>query len=196
MSKYYDSDAATAGEKAAWQAANIARNMNSNKLLTYSTKLMKATNETFKQLMARGQARQMAMLDAMKNGADITPQLMKEYEAKFQAQIIDADGNIVDASDLITSASGTVLSKKLLASSGYNINEDGEIVDANGNKLSENDISSIAAKQSITGKKTTASGIYQVVVGGSKDGISTTSNVTIPQERTSETTTYVGGQSD
>ena len=98
MGKYYDSDAASAGEKAAWQAANIARNMNSNKLLTYSTKLMQATDETFKQLMARGQARQMAMLDAMKNGTDITPQLMKEYEAKFQAQIIDADGTIRDPS--------------------------------------------------------------------------------------------------
>ena len=96
MGKYYDSDAATAGEKAAWQAANIARNMNSNKLLTYSTKLMQATDETFKQLMARGQARQMAMMDAMQNGTEITPKLMKEYETKFQAQIIDADGTIRD----------------------------------------------------------------------------------------------------
>jgi pilus assembly protein CpaB len=109
-------------------------------------------------------------------------------------EIIDADGNIVEASDLITSASGKVLSKKLLASSGYNINEEGEIVDASGNKLSENDISSMAEKQSIKGQKTTASGIYQVVVGGSKDGVSTTSNVTIPQDRPSETTIYVGGQ--
>ena len=96
MGKFYESDAATAGEKYAWQAANIARNMNSNKLLTYSTKLMQATDETFKQLMARGQARQMAMMDAMRNGTEITPQLMKEYEAKFQAQIIDADGTIRD----------------------------------------------------------------------------------------------------
>ena len=94
MAKFYESDKATKGQKGAWRAANVAKNINNNNLFTYSTKLMQATDDTFRVLMARGQARQMAMMEAMKNGTDITPKLMKEYEAKFQNQIIDSDGTI------------------------------------------------------------------------------------------------------
>jgi len=99
MAKFYESDKASQAQKAAWRAANMAKNINNNNLFTYSTKLMQATDDTFRVLMARGQARQMAMMEAMKNGTEITPKLMKEYEAKFQNQIIDSEGNIITTSD-------------------------------------------------------------------------------------------------
>ena len=96
MAKYYDGPNAKPHEKAAWRAANIARNMNGNKILTYSTKLMQATDETFKQLMGRGMAREKALRAALENGEEITPQLMKNYETRFQAEMLDADGFVRD----------------------------------------------------------------------------------------------------
>ena len=97
-----DSGRATAGEKAAFRVANIARQANNSNLLTYSTKLMAATDDAFAFVLGRAKMREKAMrrvLDMQGNGIElpkITKDLMKAYEDDFYAQVFDANGNLVD----------------------------------------------------------------------------------------------------
>ena len=97
-----DSGRATDGEKAAFRIANMARQMNSNNLLTYSTKLMAATDDSFGFILGRMKMREKAMrrvLDLQGNGIQtpqINRQLMKAYQDDFYGQIYDAAGNITD----------------------------------------------------------------------------------------------------
>ena len=103
--KWANSSRATDGDRAAFNVANMARSLNDNSFLTYSTKVMAATDDSFRYLMARSRARERAMrqaLDAHKIGdiTEITPQLLSDYEDNFLKQIIDADGNINPGSDL------------------------------------------------------------------------------------------------
>ena len=92
-------DDASFGERAAYNIANMARGMNSSKLLTYSTKLMKSTDDSFGFVMARVRARQKAMRAALENQrvgqvSEITPGVMKEYEERFMAEFLDPEGNV------------------------------------------------------------------------------------------------------
>jgi|TARA_R100000084_G_scaffold88885_1_gene42948 hypothetical protein len=96
MSKYYNGPEATKFEKQLWGFANLTRNLNDKKFLTYSTKLMRATDETFKVLMARGVGRERAMRASLDGSAQINPKQMKEYEQLFSNQILDADGTVRD----------------------------------------------------------------------------------------------------
>ena len=97
-----DSGRATDGEKAAFRIANMARQMNNNNLLTYSTKLMAATDDSFGFILGRMKMREKAMrrvLELQGNGIQtpqITRQLMKAYQDDFYGQIYDAAGNITD----------------------------------------------------------------------------------------------------
>ena len=96
---------ATYGDRAVFNIANAARAMNDNKFLTYSTKVMGATDDAFGLLIARAKAKEKAMREAMdlqSSGkvTEITPQLLKEYENRFYGQIMDADGNITDEAAL------------------------------------------------------------------------------------------------
>ena len=97
-----DSGRATDGDKAAFNMANMARNMNNNKFLTYSTKLMAATDDAFGYILGRAKAREKAMrqvLDIQAAGGktpEITRELMSAYEQDFYEQIFDGDGNILD----------------------------------------------------------------------------------------------------
>ncbi len=97
-----DSGRATDGDKAAFAMANMARNMNNNKFLTYSTKLMAATDDAFGFILGRAKAREKAMrkvLDIQAQGGktpEITPELMSAYQQDFYEQIFDADGNLID----------------------------------------------------------------------------------------------------
>ena len=100
-----NSGRATAGDKAVYYAANMARHLNDNKFLTYSTKIMAATDDTFAYLLARAKGKEKAMREALgefNTGkiTEITPEVMKSYENKFLNQILDADGNINIDSDL------------------------------------------------------------------------------------------------
>ena len=45
-------------DKAAYIIGNVARGMNNSNLLTYSTKLMAATDDAFRLIMARARARE------------------------------------------------------------------------------------------------------------------------------------------
>jgi hypothetical protein len=100
-----NSGRATKGDIAAFNVANSARAMNDNRFLTYSTKVMAATDDTFGHLLARAKAREKAMrwaMDEMTEGSitEITPKLLKEAEAKFYGGLFDADGNISDAATI------------------------------------------------------------------------------------------------
>ena len=56
-----DSGRATAGDTAAFRIANMARKMNNSNLLTYSTKIMAATDDAFAYILGRAKMREKAM---------------------------------------------------------------------------------------------------------------------------------------
>jgi hypothetical protein len=92
-------DDASMGEQMAFRIASVARGMNNTNLLTYSTKLMKSTDDAFGFIMARVRARQKALRQAMDNqnpGAaiEVTPAMLKEYEERFMAEFLDPEGNV------------------------------------------------------------------------------------------------------
>ena len=95
---------ATAGDKAAFNLANMARQANNSNFLTYSTKLMAATDDAFAYILGRAKMREKAFrsaVDAKGKGAlttypEITPELIRIYEDDFYRQIFDANGNIID----------------------------------------------------------------------------------------------------
>ena len=97
-----DSGRATDGDKAAFYTANMARNLNNSNMLTYSTKLMAATDDSFAYILGRAKMREKAMrrvLDMQKNGIElpeITPELLRAYEDDFYSQVFDSNGNIID----------------------------------------------------------------------------------------------------
>ena len=91
------------GTEAAYTLANIARGANSSNLLTYSTKLMAATDDAFGYIMARARSRQLAMRDALSvkeaGGNEFTVEAMRRYENKFMKDFVDPEGNISFDSD-------------------------------------------------------------------------------------------------
>lgn len=95
---------ATDGDRAWFKMANMARSMNDNKFLSYSTKLMAATDDAFAYILGRAKMREKAMrsaMDAQNKGAltaysEITPELVRVYEEDFYRDIFDGDGNIID----------------------------------------------------------------------------------------------------
>ena len=97
-----DSGRATPGEVAAFRIANTARQMNNSNFLTYSTKLMAATDDAFGYILGRAKMREKAMrraLELQDNGyktPKITKDLMRAYEDDFYSQVFDAQGNIID----------------------------------------------------------------------------------------------------
>jgi len=102
--KFWGEDPArSAGEQAAFRVTNLARSANQNGILTYSTKLMAATDDAFTLILARMRAKEKAMIaafDAQKSGVipDVTPDLIKNYEAKLYNEIFDpATGGINDS---------------------------------------------------------------------------------------------------
>lgn len=97
-----DSGRASAGDVAAFRLANMARSMNNSNMLTYSTKLMAATDDAFAYILGRAKMREKAMrrvLELQSNGIQtpkITKELMKAYEDDFYSQVFDSAGNITD----------------------------------------------------------------------------------------------------
>ena len=97
-----ESGRATAGDRAVFYMANIARNWNNNSWLTWSPKVMAATDDAFAHILGRAKAREKAMrsvLDIQAQGGKtpaITRELMQAYEQDFYSQIWDANGVITD----------------------------------------------------------------------------------------------------
>ncbi len=92
----------TEGDKAAYRLANLARSANQNNFLTYSTKLMAATDDAFTLILARARAKELAInkaLDSRAAGAmgDVNPSVMRKYENDFYREIFDpTDGSVSD----------------------------------------------------------------------------------------------------
>ncbi len=86
----------TSGEKAAYYMANTARQMNSNKFLTYSSRVMGATDDSFRWLLSKARARKKAMLSVMTEnpGLEVTPEMLKKAEDIEFSRLHDAEGNI------------------------------------------------------------------------------------------------------
>ena len=86
--------------KAAYLLGNMARGLNDNSFLTYSSKLMAATDETFGHIQARVRARQKALGEALQAQSDagtgvvpiIDKKVMRDYQDKFYADIVDENG--------------------------------------------------------------------------------------------------------
>ena len=121
-----DSGRANDGDRAVFAMANLARNMNNNSLLTYSTKLMAATDDAFAFIIGRAKAREKAMrsvLDIQAKGGstpEITPDLMRAYQEDFYSQIFDADGNLIDEAAKFASREVTLTQELTGFSKGLN----------------------------------------------------------------------------
>ena len=98
-----NSGRATDGDKALFALGNMARQLNDNRFLTYSTKVMAATDDTFSYILQRVRAKEKAVreaLDAANGGAhtQIDAAVLRDAENRFMAQLTDQNGNILDKS--------------------------------------------------------------------------------------------------
>jgi len=88
----------TAGDKAAFYMANIARNLNNNKLLSWSPRALAATDDTFKWLLARARSKEIGMRQALevagRDHVEFSADLMKQAEDINYKNLLDADGNL------------------------------------------------------------------------------------------------------
>ena len=86
----------TNGDKAAYYMANTARQMNDSKFLTWSSRVMGATDDTFRWLLSKARARKKAMLSVMREnpGKQITPEMLKKAEDIEFSRLHDLEGNI------------------------------------------------------------------------------------------------------
>ena len=86
------------GDKAAFYLANMARNLNNNKLLSWSPRALAATDDTFKWLLARTRSKEIGMRQALEVAGDthtkFSPDLMKQAEDIHMKNLLDANGNI------------------------------------------------------------------------------------------------------
>ena len=120
-----NSGKASAGDKGAYYMANMARSLNDNNFLTYSTKIMAATDDTFGFILARSRAKEKAMrfaMDQLGEGKinEITPDLLKTAQDKFYAEITDIDGNITEAATLFAKKEATLTTDLTGFSKGLN----------------------------------------------------------------------------
>ena len=82
----------TEGDKAAYNIANIARGLNDNNLFTYSTKLMAATDDAWRVIMARARAKEKAVravLDQKKNGVVMDAVDARAAEEEFYNRSVE-----------------------------------------------------------------------------------------------------------
>ena len=98
-----DSGRANFGDRAAFAVANMARSMNNSNLLTYSTKIMAATDDAFAYIIGRAKMREKALRNVLDLQAadgiklpEINREVLKAYEDDFYAQVFDSQGNIID----------------------------------------------------------------------------------------------------
>ena len=88
----------TAGDKAAFYIANVARKLNNNKLLSWSPRALAATDDTFKWLLARARSKEIGMRQALevagRDHVEFSADLMKQAEDIHMKNLLDVDGNI------------------------------------------------------------------------------------------------------
>jgi len=88
----------TDSEKAAMYLLNTGRNLNNNKLLSWSPRALAATDDTFRWLLARSRSKEKAMRQVLEETGDdftkITPEVLKKAEDIHYNHLLDPDGNI------------------------------------------------------------------------------------------------------
>ena len=93
LGDFMESDKSTLGDKAAFRVASIARGLNGNNFLTYSTKTMDAGDNAFNTLMVRAKLRGRATRAAIENGG-VTPESMVKAQQNFLDEITNTDGTM------------------------------------------------------------------------------------------------------
>ena len=88
-------------DKALYRTANMVRGLNDSSLLTYSTKIMAATDDTFALMIGRARAREKAFLAAADrlpdgNFSNLDQTFFKNQEDIFNQQIFKPDGSLAD----------------------------------------------------------------------------------------------------
>lgn len=82
-------------DKAAARTMNIARLINSNSFLNYSSRVMAATDDAFKFIVARARSSEMSIRKVLDEGLDINdPTTIRRYEDDFYNKFLDEEGNI------------------------------------------------------------------------------------------------------
>ena len=91
----------TKADKAVFYMANLARSLNDNRFLTYSTKVMAATDDAFGYILGRGRLRARAYREVVgelgdANFKEISPEAIAKAENKLIDKVFDPDGNLKD----------------------------------------------------------------------------------------------------
>ena len=90
----------TDADKGVFFMANMARAANDNKFLTYSTKVMAATDDAFGYILGRGRLRAKAYRQVLEESGGqygkITPDMVAKAESNFVDKIFDVEGNLTD----------------------------------------------------------------------------------------------------
>jgi len=87
----------TNGDKAAFYIADAARKANNHKLLTWSTRTLGATDDTFRWLLSKARARKKAIEKVMADGGDdiqITREMLAKAEDIEFERLHDVNGNL------------------------------------------------------------------------------------------------------
>ena len=92
--KHWAETRGTLADKAAVRVMNIARGLNNNSFLTYSTRIMAATDDAFKYIMARARSKELVIRDVIEKGGDLSDKkVLRQMEDSMMAKYTDAEGN-------------------------------------------------------------------------------------------------------
>ena len=113
-----DSGRATDGDTAAFRVTNLARMSNHSNFFNYNMKLLASTDDAFTMILARGRARAKALraaLDAKSDGLipEISPEIIRQYEARLQDQIFDPKTGTINDGMLAHARGEVTLTKDL-----------------------------------------------------------------------------------
>ena len=92
-------------EQMAYNLASHVHGINRNRLFTWSTRTLAATDDTFRYIMAKARSKELAfrtVMDEVQGGQfkEITPELLKQAEDLHYNKLLDIDGNIDLTSDV------------------------------------------------------------------------------------------------
>jgi hypothetical protein len=112
---YFRTGNGTSAELAAFLTTDVLRGLNRNPFLTYSSRVMNASDVAFRTMIGRSQARSKAYLkayDELANAGGITDELMnplmKRYEEAFTQEIFDSRGHLSDQMAVYASKEATM----------------------------------------------------------------------------------------
>lgn len=100
-----DSGLASFGDQAAFAISNVSRKINDTTLFNYNTKIMAATDDAFRPVMARAHARRKALYQALEEAQagkiDNPTDVAKRYEDNFYNSLVDENGDIDISRDTV-----------------------------------------------------------------------------------------------